>query len=123
MPGHSIARQYRSCIDLHFFLSLPLCKSNQYNYVIVLNFFNANHNSCRLLCHLLVILKFIFANSVDPDQTARVHTICLYAKIDLKSLDEFSADDINRRHFQMQGFLGILRILTLRYVNVQQGSN
>ena len=30
----------------------------------------ANHNICRLLCHLLVILKVIFANSVDPDQTA-----------------------------------------------------
>ena len=29
-----------------------------------------NHNYCRLLCHLLVILKVIFANSVDPDQTA-----------------------------------------------------
>ena len=27
-------------------------------------------NYCRLLCHLLVILKVIFANSVDPDQTA-----------------------------------------------------
>ena len=26
--------------------------------------------NCRLLCHLLVILKVIFANSVDPDQTA-----------------------------------------------------
>ena len=27
-------------------------------------------NYCRLLCHLLVILKVIFANSVAPDQTA-----------------------------------------------------
>ena len=27
-------------------------------------------NYCRLLCHLLVILKVIFANCVDPDQTA-----------------------------------------------------
>ena len=35
----------------------------------------------------------------------RVHTVCLYAKIDLKSLQEYSADDINRRHFQMQVFL------------------
>ena len=26
--------------------------------------------NCRLLCHLLVILKVIFANSVDPDHTA-----------------------------------------------------
>ena len=78
---------------------------------IFFNPYSANHNNCRLLCHLLVILKVIFANSVDPDQTAplgsliRVHTVCLYAKIGLKSLQEYSADDINRRHFQMQVFL------------------
>ena len=35
----------------------------------------------------------------------RVHAVCLYAKIGSKSLQEYSADDINRRHFQMQGFL------------------
>ena len=64
-------------------------------------------NSCCLLCHLLVILKVIFANSMDPDQTAprssliRAHTVCLYAKIGLKSLQEYSADGINRQHFQM----------------------
>ena len=29
----------------------------------------------------------------------------LYAKIGLKSLHEYSADDINRRHFQMRVFL------------------
>ena len=39
---------------------------------------------------------------MDPDQTAtssliRVHTVCLYAKIDLKSLQEYSADDICRQ--------------------------
>ena len=34
----------------------------------------------------------------------RAHTVCLYAKIGLKSLQEYSADDINRRHFQMQVF-------------------
>ena len=47
----------------------------------------ANHNCCHLLCHLLVILQVIFANSVDPDQTAPVwvHFVCLYAKKDLKS--------------------------------------
>ena len=41
-----------------------------------------------------MILKVIFANSVDPDQTApliRVHTVCLYAKIGLKSLQKYSA--------------------------------
>ena len=43
----------------------------------------ANHNNCRLLCHLLVILKVIFTNSVDPDQTApliRVHTVACMQK-------------------------------------------
>ena len=35
----------------------------------------------------------------------RVHTICLYAKIGLKSLQEYSADNINRQHFQVQVFL------------------
>ena len=30
-----------------------------------------------------------------------VHNVCLYAKIGLKSLREYSADDINRRHFQV----------------------
>ena len=57
-------------------------------------------NNCRLLCHLLVILSH-FANNVDPDQTSRsslirVNTVGLYAKIGLKSLQEYSADDINR---------------------------
>ena len=55
-------------------------------------------------------LKVIFPNSVDPDQCSSrhslisVHTVCLYAKIDVKSLQEYSAGDINRRHFQMQVF-------------------
>ena len=37
-----------------------------------------------------------------------VHTVCLYAKTGLKSLQEYSADDINRRHFQTQVFLAFL---------------
>ena len=54
-----------------------------------------------------MFLNVIFANSVDQDQTAprssliRVQTVCLYAKIGLKSLQEYSADNINRRHFQL----------------------
>ena len=44
--------------------------------------------------------------SVDSRSSLiRVHTVCLYAKIGLKSLQEYSPDDINRRHFQMQVFL------------------
>ena len=51
--------------------------------MVAVNTFLANHNNCRLLCHLLVILKVIFAN--------RVHTVCLYmyAKISLKRLQEY----------------------------------
>ena len=38
----------------------------------------------------------------------RVHTVCLYLKIGLNSLQEYSADDINRRHFQMHVFLAFI---------------
>ena len=42
----------------------------------------------------------------------------MYAKIGLKSLQEYSADDINRQHFQMQFFLALkgLRINTEQLV-------
>ena len=48
---------------------------------------------------------------MDPDQTAprssliRVHMFACMQKQVLKSLQEYSADDINRRHFQMKVFL------------------
>ena len=71
-------------------------------------------NNCRLLCRLLVILKVISANSVDPDQTAPLGAVwsgsTLFAgmqEIALRSLQKYSADDINRRHFQMQFFLAL----------------
>ena len=54
---------------------------------------------------------------MDPDQTApliSVHTVCLYAKIGLKSLQEYSADGINRQHFQMQVFLTFLRVKVIK---------
>ena len=71
-----------------------------------------------------MILKVISANSVDPDQTGSliwVHTVCLYAKIDLKSLQEYSADDINRLHFQMQVFLEFLRVNVSKYIKLMSG--
>ena len=43
-----------------------------------------------------------------------VHTVCLYAKIRLKSLQEYSADDINRRHFQLHVFLAFLGLNSFR---------
>ena len=50
---------------------------------------------------------------MDTDQTEnsliRVHTVCLYAKIDLKSLQEYSADD-KQTSFLDLGFLAILKV-------------
>ena len=72
----------------------------------------ANHNNCHLLCHLLVILKVIFANIVDPDQTVpliRVHSLAL-----CKNRFEKFARIFSRQHkkttFSDAGFLGILRV-------------
>ena len=77
----------------------------------IFNPWSANHNYCRLLCHLLVILSH-FCKQCGPrsdrsfrSSLIRVHTVCLYAKIGLKSVQEYSADDLNRRHFRMQFFL------------------
>ena len=85
-------------------LELPMSKTN---------FHGPNNNNCRLLCHLLVILSH-FCEQCGPrsDCSFRssltwVHTVCPYAKIGLKSLQEYSADGINRRHFQMQVFLAL----------------
>ena len=55
-----------------------------------------------------MILKVIFVNSVDPEQSDQGQHICLYAKIGLKSLQEYSEDNINRQHFLDAGFLGLI---------------
>ena len=75
---------------------------------------SASHNNCRLLCLLLVTLKVIIANSVDPDQTAPLGAVwsgsTLFAymqNVSLKSMQEDAADDISRQHFQMQIFLAL----------------
>ena len=75
-----------------------------------------NHNNCRLLCHLLVILKVIFANSVDPDQTAPLGAVwsgsTLFALC--KNRFEKFARIFSRWHkqttFSDAGFLGVLRV-------------
>ena len=59
-----------------------------------------------------MILKVIFANSVDPDQTARSslirgHTVCVYAKICMKNLQEYRHKQTT---FSDAGFLDILRV-------------
>ena len=55
-----------------------------------------------LLCHLLVILSY-FCKHCGPrsfrSSLIWVHTVCLYAKIGLKNLQEYSADDIFRCRF------------------------
>ena len=76
---------------------------------------SASHNYCRLLCRLLVILKVIFANSVDPDQTdqgAHCLPVC-------KNRFEKSARIFSRRHkqttFSDVVFLGALRVNIVSY--------
>ena len=77
-----------------------------------------------VLCHLLVILSHFCKQCVPRSDCSfgssliRVHTVCLYAKIGLKSLQEYSADDLNRQHFQMQFFLalGLVNVLKLQVV-------
>ena len=70
--------------------------------------FPANHNNCRLLCHLLVILKVIIANRVDPlDQGSHCLPVC-------KNRFEKFAGIFSRRHkqttFSGAGILCILRV-------------
>ena len=52
------------------------------------------------------------ANSVDPDQTAPRGAVCsgstLFASI--PNLSVMLTDDFSRRHFQMNFFLGALRV-------------
>ena len=86
----------------------------------------SNHNNCRLLCLLLVILKVISANSVYPDQTAPfrssliwVHTVCRYAK---NSFEKF-ARIFSRRHKQTTlsdaVFLGAVRVNDPGFIDFQ----
>ena len=73
-----------------------------YMWIVALfNPYSANHNNCRLHCLLPVTLKVIVANSVDPNRSGS--TLFAYMQnVSLKSLQEDAADDISRRHFQMQ---------------------
>ena len=64
------------------------------------------------------------ANRVNPDQTAPIGAVCsgstLFACI-LKFASNvgqlFAADDFCRRHFQMQFFLGPLRVNILHFIS------
>ena len=54
---------------------------------------------------LLVKIGSEIRKSVPNRKTDIFSSPGLYAKIGLKSLQEYSADNINRQHFQMQVFL------------------
>ena len=78
--------------------------------------------SQQLSSALSSAFKVISANSVDPDQTAPLGAVwsgsTLFVgmqKIALRSLQEYSADDINRRHFQMQFFLALYGLNYMYY--------
>ena len=91
---------YKACpkilSNLHFtaccWVSKPLTRQSQ-------QLSSAVSSACDFKSH--------FCKQCGPrlDCFIRVHTVSLYAKIGLKSLQEYSADDINRWHFQMQIFL------------------
>ena len=99
--------QFKVCTDveniLFFYKTFTFC--------ISINPQSTNHNYCRLLWFLPVTFLH-FCKQCGPRSDCSfsliwVHTGCLYAKIGLKCLQEYSADDINRRHFQMQVFLAL----------------
>ena len=51
---------------------------------------------------------------MDPDQTAPLGALFAYMQnVSLKSLQEDAADDISRRHFQMQIFLALKGLTSL----------
>ena len=64
----------------------------------------------RHLTLKLPITTVVSALSSACDFKSFLQTVCLYAKEGLKSLQECSADDINRPHFQMQVFLQFYRL-------------
>ena len=107
---------------------VPLCglEAAHYRAFFMFSYYYVNHNNCRLLCLLPVTLKVIAANSVDPDQTPPPlgavwsgSTLFAYMQnVSLKSLQEDAADDISRRHFQMQIFLALHRLSGLSRVEI-----
>ena len=103
-----------------FFLKMVLSRSMT-DYYGILGYYPLNCQSQRLSSALSSACDFKshFCKQCGPrsdcsfrSSLIRVHTVCLYAKICLKSLQEYSADNIHRWHFQMQVFLGILRVNT-----------
>ena len=72
-------RQLSTLFAILFYIFYWLSSLQQYmwpNLMMVESILEtASHNYCHLLCHLYVILKVIFANSVDPDQTAPVGAV------------------------------------------------
>ena len=95
--------------EMRILLSLITQSKNKLNlkrYQKNLNPLTFNYNNYRLLCHLFVILKVIFDNSVDPDQEQSDQgPHCLPV---CKNWFEMFASIFSRRHKQTTaGFLGI----------------
>ena len=78
-----------------------------------------------------MILKSHFCKQRGPrsdcssrSSLIRVHTVCLYAKIGLKSLQEYSADDMYKQTtFSDAGFLEILKVKMFRGIVNSLGSD
>ena len=116
---------YRQDPDEPIVLLFDLCGAGLSNLVSIHTFqlgqqvFNplsADHNNCCLFCLQLVILKVIFAISVDPDQTAPREAVwsgsTLFAcmqKLVWKVARIFSRQH-KRMKFSDAGFLGVLRV-------------
>ena len=105
------------CLKTLFFFFLPQPRYYFGDKIIFILFLHTNKRQSQLLPSALssaCSFKSHFCKQCGPrsdcsfrSSLIRVHTVCLYAKIGLKSLQEYSADDINGRHFQMHVFLAL----------------
>ena len=122
LTGFGYCRMYDWRANALFHLTLPICLKGLDILCRFPQFFTKGTTfvtSCLLSCTQLSSalssaydFKSHFCKQCGPrsdcssrSSLIRVHTVCLYAKTGLKSMQEFSAEDIlNRRHFQMQVF-------------------
>ena len=120
MPGHyvTLSPNITSCMGQW----KPSCLDQKKSYLSLDQFYSDETSPLTLklpittivVCFVICLILSHFCKQCGPrsDCSSRsslisVHTVCMYAKIGLKSLQEYSADDRNRRHFQMQVFLPV----------------
>ena len=101
-----------TCSDVRYLSEVLFCTIVTHMSDLYINPLSASHSYCCLLCHLLVVLKVIFANSVDlkeqSDQGPHCLPVCKnrfekFARI-------FSRWHIKQTTFSDAGFLGALRV-------------